>query len=502
MIDDMVINPVFTYLVATAPELVLLGCALLLMLADFLVPSQRDRFPMLAASGAAVALWLSWHSYAGPHMSVYGGAIAVDEWTAIFRMIACLSAIATLLLALPRGFLAPPASSDAPSRSVRGGDFAILILLSTAGMCLMAASRDYLVTVLAMEIMSLAIYPLITLARTRSSLEAATKYFLMGAVGSAIMLFGVSFLFGVTGTTRYVPLSPLEGRTLFGFLLVAVGFFFKLAVVPFHAWLLDAYEAAPASLGAFMAAGVKAAAVGAFGRLLFLVVFPQPLATPELIRAVIALSAITLFLGNAGALLQTNIARLLAYSAIAHTGFIMMGAAATVQTGKPVGLSAMLVYVLAYTPAALGAFAVVALVESASADKSHPLSSGGRDINLLKGLFRHHPFTAIAFAICAASLAGLPPTAGFWAKFEIFRASFQAGHLGLLAIALINSLLAAYYYIRLVRAAFTDHETRIAAPAVFPSLVVMVAAVLILIIGLLPGSFLLAAATAAIKLVG
>lgn len=502
MTPETAMNPVYGYLAATAPELILFGGALLILLVDFIVPSQRDRFPILAAATALIALRYALFTLEGPHAPAFAGALAVDAWTAVFRVLVCGVAAFAALLALPRGRLAPPSPLDPGARGVHGGDAAILILVSAAGMSLMAASRDYIVTLLAMEIMSLAIYPLIALARTRHGFEAATKYFLMGAVGSAVMLLGISFLYGVTGTTRYVPLQPLEGRALLGFVLVLTGFLFKLAAVPFHAWLLDAYEAAPASLGAFMAAGVKAAAAAGAGRFLFLVLFPQSSATPEVVRSLIAISAATLFLGNAGALFQSNIARLLGYSAIAHTGFLLMGLAASAQTGNPFGLSSLVFYVATYAPAAVGAFAVVGLAESASADRAYPLSTGVRDLGLLKGLWRHHPWTAAAFTVCIASLAGLPPTAGFWGKLEIFRAGFQAGQIGLLAIAILNSLLAAYYYIKLVKSAFTDEPARLIPGDPARSGVALAAAAIVLGMGLLPGGFLLAAFQAALRLAG
>lgn len=442
------------------PEIVLTVTAILIMIADFFVPRQRERFRILGAAGALIALWLSWTSLERmwtTREAFFEGAIVIDLWTNLARVAALLIASVVLLIR---------------PREKQTGDYPILILLSTVGATTMAASQDFLITVIGLEIMSLAIYPLVAGSRTRSSYEASVKYFLMGAVASAVMLFGLSFIFGETGTTRYFAIGQAEGHKLLGLLLFFSGFFFKIAAVPFHGWLPDVYQTSPAPLGAFMAAAVKLAAFAGLGRLLL---YSTPL-SPKIAQLFIVLSVFTMLLGNTGALFQSSLARLIGYSAIAHTGFLLMGAAATAQIGDATGLFAIMFYLVTYAPAAIAAFIVIGMM-------------GIRDVENLRGLFAKNPLVAICLTLAMASLAGLPPTAGFWAKYTIFLSSYSAGHIGLLIVAVLNSLVAAYYYFRVVRAAFSEGENDFERSKV-NELLLAAMAVVIIVIGLIPDAFM------------
>ncbi|RMH59563.1 MAG: NADH-quinone oxidoreductase subunit N [Candidatus Hydrogenedentota bacterium] len=464
--------------VGVLPEIVLIGTALFVMSTEMLLGRrQASRLPMLGALGAILALLAAGHTYrAGPY-SVFLGAIAVDGWTAVMRGIV----IGAGVLALISGHHSHPLAAWA-SRATKGeeekeceperdggsgreeesflppegtapGEFTGLILLSLAGLTFLAASRDLLITVIALELASLPLYPLVVRARTRAGVEAGVKYFLMGATASAVMLFGLSLIVGVSGTTRYAAVRFSNTDELLGILLFLSGLFFKIAAVPFHAWMPDAYEAAPAPVGAFMAAAVKAGAFGALGR----IVISGGAAPQVLTLAVIGLAAPTLFLGNGAALFQQRLGRLWGYSSISHTGFLLMGIAASLQLSATGGLVATAVYLAAYVPAVIGGFCILGIIENSSPED--PLAAGKRSVDRLKGFFTRSPFLAVAFTITLASMAGLPPTAGFWAKLSVFKAAYEAGHIGLLLVALFNSLMAAYYYVRMIRMTFSDPET-------------------------------------------
>jgi NADH-quinone oxidoreductase subunit N len=494
-------------LIASLPELTVLGVALAMLAFDFIIPRHRARFPLLAAGGLFAAILLSIQimpvPFTGP---VFSGAAAFDGWTAFFRVLFYGAALLALVQAVPGNVGRRPKDAKPVEETEAGrhaDDYAALILLSAVGMSVMAASRDFLVTVIGLELMSLSIYPLLILAGTTKGHEAASKYFLMGAVASAIMLFGLSFIFMSGGTTRYDAVVLSDTRSLMGFALFMIGLFFKVAAVPFHSWMPDVYQATPAPLGGFMASGVKAAAFAALGRLLLMAIQglrPELPFPPQLIQVIMGLSAATLFMGNAAALMQTDIGRLLGYSAIAHTGFILMGAAASAQVQGPFGVMAVAVYLVAYAPAAIGAFAVLGSIEWGEGSRPDPLSTGDRHASRLRGLFHRHPVQAVAFAIVLASFAGLPPTAGFWAKLNIFIASYQAGHIGLLAVALLNSLIAAVYYVRLIRETFTPGEGVPAGPAPISALVLVLCSIILLVTGIMPDVMMNAARMAVLEI--
>ncbi len=479
-------------LTAFAPEMILLLTALLVILFDFIAPGQRVRFPLLGAAGALIALAFVMENSLRGEAHAFAGAVAFDEWTRALRILSIGAAALALLQSTPGNFGgAKPEEERDGSR--REGEFTVLVLLSTLGACVLGASRDLVVSVVALEIMSLGLYPILAVNGSRRGLEAAVKYFLMGAVASAVMLFGASFLFGETGTTRYAAIDGFNARVTVGLVLFVAGLLFKAAVAPFHAWILDVYEATPASTGGFMAVAVKAAAFAALGRLLV----HAAAAPPEIVIALVALSALTLFVGSAGALFQSDLARLAGYSAVAHTGFILMGVAASVQVTRVDGFAAVVTYLVGYAPAAIGLFAVAGMIERPEAGQGGFARSGPRPVVALRGLFRRKPLVAVSLAVCMASLAGIPPCAGFWGKFHVFLATYQAGRIGLLAVAVVNSLVAAVVYVRVIREAFSagDDEPARFSPA---SLIVLLfCAVLVLVLGLMPGAMIELATTAA-----
>jgi len=322
---------------------------------------------------------------------------------------------------------------------INHGEYYALLLLATSGMILLVSAVDLIAVFLGIELMSIPIYVLAGFDRRRlRSNESALKYFLVGSFASALMLYGMAFLYGATGETGFVGVSTgFESKSALatiGLGLVLVGFTFKISSVPFHQWTPDVYEGAPTSVTAFMSVTVKVAAFAAMLR-----IFVEAFAgAAESLQAVLwVIAALTIVIGNFMAVIQDNVKRLLAYSSVAHAGYLLMGFVA----GTPEGYSAVLFYLLVYLFMNLGAFAVVV-----------SLAHRGRDadrIDSFAGLAKSRPGLAALMTLFMLSLAGIPGTGGFVAKFQIFAASVQAGYLGLTILAVLSSVVSVYYYLRL-----------------------------------------------------
>jgi NADH-quinone oxidoreductase subunit N len=308
-------------------------------------------------------------------------------------------------------------------------------------MIVMATAVDLIIVFLGLELLSLPLYILAAFQRENpKSLEAGLKYFLLGAFSSAFFLYGIAMVYGAAGTTQLTDLGKfLQGQTqvddllLVGFGLLLAGFAFKVALVPFHWWTPDVYEGAPTTVTAFMSVAVKAAAFGAFFRA-FLVALPAPVLDWRLALAVLAV--LTMTLGNVAALLQSDIKRMLAYSSIAHAGYILV---ALVAAGANGGASALF-YLLGYTVTNLGAFGSVIALSDRARERTR--------IADFAGAAREHPAVAAVMSICLLSLAGFPPFAGFVGKFLIFGAAVEAGWTWLAVVGVLNSLISVYFYLR------------------------------------------------------
>jgi NADH-quinone oxidoreductase subunit N len=392
------------------------------------------------------------------------------------------------------------------------GEYYTLLLLSAAGMMLMAAAVNLMTIFLALEILSIALYVLVGLNRAeRRSAEAALKYLLLGAFASGFLVYGMALIYGQTGTTSLAGLrdlisslsGPFPTLLMVGLGLMIVGFGFKVALVPFHMWAPDAYQGAPTSVTAFMSVGAKVAGFAALGRVVLYAFDPAGSSTlassqpGDWVWVLAILSALTMTVGNLAALRQTNLKRLLAYSSIAHAGYLLVGVAA----GSSLGASAVLFYLLAYTLMNVGAFAVVIAVGrwDTTTEKDVTLDS-------LAGLAYRKRWLAAAMALFMLSLAGVPPLIGFLAKFYIFSAAVQAGLTWLAVIGVINSVVSAYYYLRVVAMMFM-HEGQPAAAQGMPVCVALqvgvgIAAVGIVAWGLWPGPLLDLARLAATALLG
>ncbi|HZI94959.1 MAG TPA: NADH-quinone oxidoreductase subunit N [Patescibacteria group bacterium] len=391
---------------------------------------------LLALAGPAVATLRLWGGSAAALTppTTMSGMIQMDRFALCFHFIFLATAALTMLLSIP-------------SLSERHGDSAeyyALVLFATSGMLLMSATTNLLVLFLGLEILSLPLYILVGFTRWQDrSLEASMKYFLLGAFSTGFTIYGMALMYGATGTldlSRMAATGP-SPILMLGFGLTLVGFLFKIAAFPFHYWLPDVYQGAPTSVTAFMIAGTKAAAFAAILRIVTAPVFWDGPLTLEWTRLLTALSALTMTAGNAVALVQNNLKRMLAYSSIAHAGYLLIAVVARSTDG----VSSVVFYLAAYLLMNIGAFAVVMVV-----DRSRGGEGEGDFIASYQGLGRRHPALAAAMTVFMLSLTGVPLTGGFVGKFYIFRAAIDSNMYGLAVVGLLNSVVAAAYYLNVV----------------------------------------------------
>ncbi|MGD0073047.1 MAG: NADH-quinone oxidoreductase subunit N [Candidatus Binataceae bacterium] len=435
----------------------------------------------LSLTGLVLAVVLSFGLF-GRQEQTFAGAISVDNFTAFFYVVILLAASVTVLMSL----------SYVRELGLPGAEYYALMLFATLGMMLMAAAGDLIVIFLGLETMSISIYVLAGLSRRQpKSSEAALKYFMLGAFSTGFLLYGIALIYGSTGSIKLqaisealrVPMahSPL---LLLGLGMLLIGFGFKVAAVPFHMWTPDVYEGAPTSVTAFMAAGVKLAAFAAFLRIFIVHLWPV---RAEWAMVLWVMAALTMTAGNLIAVMQSSVKRMLAYSAIAHAGYILVAMTA----GGPSAGTAILFYLLGYAFTNLGAFAVIiALSRRGEAHEA---------ISDLRGLASRQPMLAAAMALFMFSLTGVPPLAGFIGKFYLFAAALEAGYVGLVIIAVINSVVSAYYYIGVIIAMYMDEGGVTIAPlGGRPALVVAlaIATTATILIGVYPGPYLAASASA------
>ena len=459
------------------PWLTLTIAAIIILLVDAFSPKGRKGiFPILALLALAVAAWQTYCLWGKVGVD-FSRMVYLDNFAFYFYLIIILGTALTILLS--------PNYLEEFGKNL--GEYYALVLFAAVGMLLMAASAHFIMIFLGLEIMSIAVYVLAGLFREdpRSN-EAALKYLVLGAFASGFLLFGMVMLYGAGGGTLY--LSELASKlssyaeltrplTLLGLALIIVGFGFKVASVPFHMWTPDVYEGAPTNVTAFMAVGVKAAAFAAFARVMFMV-FPDFTVQWNMVLWVLAVATMTL--GNVVAIAQTNIKRMLAYSSIAHAGYLMVALVAHNQLGAV----SLLYYLLAYTIMNIGAFAVVILV---GRKKDSYLN-----IYDYSGLGFQHPALAATMAIFMLALAGIPPTAGFVGKFYIFSAAVKAGYIWLAIIGVMNSLVSVYYYLRITVLMYMRPAEAELGPIPFTyglTFAVALTAVATLAIGIFPGFF-------------
>jgi NADH-quinone oxidoreductase subunit N len=396
---------------------------------------------LLATIGAVAWQWITYseNGLVQPQ-SLLADMVAVDGVALFTRVIVCLAA----LISIPLGWM------YLEDRRVHRAEYYPLIIFAAVGMNLLASAADLIMVFIAIEVLSLGLYVLSGFAtRDLTSQESAFKYFLLGSFSSAILLYGIALTYGVTGSTniaeagRALTLAGGDALTLVAMALLLVGFAFKTALVPFHMWTPDVYQGAPTPVTGFMAAGTKAAAFAAFVR-----VFAGAFAPLQWswVPVIWTLAIITMMAGAILAVVQTDVKRMLGYSAIAHAGYVLIGLVSVNASG----VGGTMFYLLVYAMMSVGAFGVLSLIERRQRRAVR--------IEDLRGLWRRNPVPTVMLGLFLFSLAGIPGTAGFMAKLAVFRAGLEAGQVTLVVVAVISSVIAAFFYLRVTVAMIMEDE--------------------------------------------
>lgn len=516
--------PVIEYTQLT-PVLIVIGVAVLGVLVEAFVP-RRARYhaqvfltvaALVAAFAAVVGLAASGYGTTKAHIAAMG-AIAVDGPALFLQGVILLTSLVAVFTFAERrldpeshgsrvdSFAAQAASvpgSDSEKAAVKAGftttEVFPLLLFAVAGMLVFPAANDLLTLFVALEVFSLPLYLLCAVARRKRlmSQEAAVKYFLLGAFSSAFLLFGIALMYGYAGSVSYARIATVVDGSiqqidpaladtmgndvllLIGGAMILTGLLFKVGAVPFHMWTPDVYQGAPTPVTGFMAAATKVAAFGALLRLLYVVL---PGLTWDLRPVMWGIAIVTMVGGAVVAITQTDIKRLLAYSSIAHAGFILAG----VIAATPQGISSVLFYLATYSFVTVGAFAVVTLVRDAGGEATH--------LSKWAGLGRRSPLVAAVFAVFLLAFAGIPLTSGFSGKFAVFKAAADGGASGLVVVGVISSAIAAFFYIRVIVLMFfsepkADGPT-VAVPSPLTMATIAVGVAVTLVLGLAPQYFL------------
>lgn len=464
------------------PEITLLAIAAIVILLDLFIEQKRwlaqvSISGLVIAGGVTIAMW------GGSYPAIFNNMLAVDNFAIFFKM-----------LFLGIAFLVILSSTDYVSKfSKFQGEYYALVLLATLGMMLMAATTNLIAIYIALELTSISLYALVGFLKDKKSTEASLKYLLLGAVASAVLLYGMALIFGFTGKTQLgeiaqviqslPPMTLLASPgLLLGIVLLVAGFGFKIAAVPFQMWVPDVYEGAPTPITAYLSVASKAAGFAVILRVFFSA-FGLPVWLSlnwGLIFA--ALAAISMTVGNIIAIPQANIKRMLGYSSIAQAGYLMVGLAAMGMASAEniLGQSGVLFFLASYAFTNMGAFiAIIAISNKLNSDLIEDYS----------GMGKRAPLLALALTLCLISLIGMPPAAGFMAKFYIFNAAIQNGLLWLVIIAVINSVISAYYYLRVVKVMWLGEA---ASAEKVPSsgalrLALLLCCIGVLLLGIIPG---------------
>ena len=472
------------YFIPIFPEVFLFLWAILIFVVDFfLKEDKRKNLGYLSLLGILITIILLFFSAQG---EMFGKAYSYDSLSFFFKLVFLLSA-----------FLAISVSIDfvAKFRAFKG-EFFGLILFSTVGMMLLSSARELIFLYVSLELVTIPLYVLAAyLKPDRKSAEAGLKYMLLGAISSAILLYGISLIYGITGTTfllgiktrlmvDYLQIGPIGPGLFLSFIFFIAGFGFKLALVPFHMWAPDVYEGAPTPITAFLSVGSKAAGLVAFLRVFF---ESFSVYNPDWVTIVAVLAALSMIIGNIIALLQTNIKRMLAYSSIAQVGYILVGLVAISERG----VSSVAFYTLAYLFANMGAFVVAIAFE---------LQTGSSEIKDYSGLSRTSPGLSLLMTIFLLSLVGIPPLAGFVGKYFLFASAIEKNLIWLVVIAVLTSVISLYYYAGVIREMYFNKKEggeKILLPFGI-KLALLICIIGVILVGLFPNPFLSLASQAAL----
>ncbi|TMC79168.1 MAG: NADH-quinone oxidoreductase subunit N [Chloroflexi bacterium] len=478
-----------TDVTAVYPEIIVTAVAMIVLVVDATLDRRRapTALPIITIAGLVVALASVFNDV--PAGQYFRGFVTVDAFATFFRAVFIILAI----------FAAAVSPAYLARRMVPPGEYYAIICFSTVGAMTIALSADLITLFIGLETMTIPIYVLAGIQRSdRFANEAALKYFLLGAFSSALLLYGFAWLYGVARATDFVTIASVltsqgiaNGPTIVALALITVGLGFKAAIVPFHQWTPDAYDGAPTPATAFMSVGPKAAAFAAILRVMLGALGPLSVDWSAMLAV---LAALTMTGGNIVALAQTNTKRMLAYSSIAHTGYILAAVAAA-KAGPSAG-AAVLFYVFAYGLMNLGAFACLLYMDLEG--------TRGATLDELNGFARRQPLGALAFAVFLVSLTGIPPTIGFVAKFVVIQPVLDAGMAWLAVVIALNAVLAAFYYLRVVVRMYM-YEPEGTVPRLIPgrglSVSLGLASLAVVVLGILPNSIYEWAREAALPLV-
>jgi NADH-quinone oxidoreductase subunit N len=469
------------------PELVLSIFGILVMVLDPLVEEEKSQKTLgyIAFAGTVAALISTWYMAQSPGLA-FSNIVRTDSFSIFFTFL--VVAIAAVIILSSFEYMAV--------QRIRAGEYYALILFGVVGMALMASAVELVMIFIGLEISSISTYILAGFRRNEaSSSESSLKYFLLGSFATAFFLYGVALMFGATGSTNIDVISQKLQSGSVGVLVYAamammfVGLGFKVAIAPFHIWTPDVYEGAPAPVVGFMSTAPKAAAFAVLLRVVFAI------NAPGRFWFLWVAAALSMTLGNIGALVQTNVKRLLAYSSIAHAGYLLVAFAMTTPENSGTGISAAMFYTAAYAAMNVGAFAVV----------SHFAGAGERYVTLedYEGLGRSSPLLAATLTIFLLSLIGIPITGGFFAKFYVFSAALRANLVWLTLIGVVNSAIGAYYYLRIIVVMYmreSRKEVEVAPVSFGVSIALVVSTFATLYLGILPNRVLQVAQHSAVDL--
>jgi NADH-quinone oxidoreductase subunit N len=419
------------------PELIVLTSALALLMFGAMRGEHAVDFIEIASIVVLLVAGLFVVLQSGERAEAFGGSLVIDNFSRFLKVLALVGSAAAILMSI----------DYFRQNNTRRFEFSILVLLSVAGMLVMISANDLVMLYLGLELMSLSLYVIAAIDRDNlRSTEAGLKYFVLGALSSGMLLYGASLIYGFTGTVSYTGIATTAKNSasiglIFGLVFLFAGLAFKVSAVPFHMWTPDVYEGAPTPVTAFFAAAPKVAGMALFVRTA-LEAFPN--IVPQWQQIIVFISIASMMLGAFAAIGQRNIKRLMAYSSIGHVGFALVGLSA----GTPVGVEGVLVYIAIYVAMTLGTFACILAMRR----------TGGsvESIEDLAGLAHTQPVVAFFLAALLFSLAGIPPLAGFFAKFYVFLAAIDAKLYALAVIGVVSSVVGAYYYLRIVKIMYMD----------------------------------------------